>query len=343
MSGRVASGYHAPMLCLWLEDRVLRVRDDVPVPALQPGEALVRVRCAGICATDVELLRGYYPYAGVPGHEFVGTVEDVHALDAAWHGARVVGEINASCGACAACGRGHRTHCERRTTLGIRGRHGAFAEYLCLPVANLHRVPDSVSTDAAVFTEPLAAALEIQEQVAIGPGVRVLVVGAGKLGQLVAQTLALTGCSLAVVCRDTGQGADQGARQSAGKAALLAARGIAVIAPGDIEARGFDVAVECTGNAAGFDLARRALRPRGTLVLKSTYAGALTLDASLLVVDEITLVGSRCGPFAPALELLAASRVDVTPLMHARYALRDGPAAFAHAQQPGVLKVLLEP
>ena len=335
MSGRVASGYHVTMLCLWLEDRVLGVRDDVPVPALAPGEVLVRVRCAGICATDVELLRGYYPFAGVPGHEFVGTVEDVHAADAGWRGARVVGEINASCGACAACGRGHRTHCERRTTLGIRGRHGAFAEYLCLPVENLHRVPDTVSTDAAVFTEPLAAALEIQEQVAVGAGTRVLVVGAGKLGQLVAQTLALTGCSLAVVGRDAGQGA--------GKAALLAARGIAVIAPGDIEARGFDVAVECTGNAAGFELARRALRPRGTLVLKSTYAGALTLDASSLVVDEIALVGSRCGPFAPALELLATGRVDVTPLVHARYALRDGLAAMAHAQQPGVLKVLLEP
>jgi threonine dehydrogenase-like Zn-dependent dehydrogenase len=339
MSGRVASGYHAPMLCVWLEDQVLRVRDDVPVPVPRPGEALVRVRCAGICATDVELLRGYYPYAGIPGHELAGTVEDVPAGDAAWRGTRVVGEINASCGACAACGRGHRTHCERRTTLGIRGRHGAFAEYLCLPVENLHRVPDTVSTDAAVFTEPLAAALEIQEQVAVGAGQRVLVVGAGKLGQLVAQTLALTGCSLAVVCRDAARGAGPGA----GKAALLAARGIAVIAPGDIEARGFDVAVECTGNAAGFELARRALRPRGTLVLKSTYAGALALDASSLVVDEITLIGSRCGPFAPALELLAAGRVDVTPLVHARYALRDGLAAFAHAQQPGVLKVLLEP
>ena len=322
------------MQCLWLEDQVLRLRDDAPAPAPRPGEALVRVRCAGICATDIELSRGYYPYAGVPGHEFVGTVEDVHAdrdVVAAWRGARVVGEINASCGACAACGRGHRTHCERRTTLGIRGRHGAFAEYLCLPVENLHGVPDAVSTDAAVFTEPLAAALEIQEQVAMSTGARVLVVGAGKLGQLVAQTLALTGCSLVVACR------------SAGRGALLEARGIVTVAPAGIAPGSFDVAVECTGNAAGFDLARRALRSRGTLVLKSTYAGALTVDASSLVVDEITLVGSRCGPFAPALGLLTAGRVDVTPLVHARYALRDGLAAFAHAQQPGVLKVLLEP
>lgn len=334
MPARVASGYHARMLCLWLEDQRLRLRDDVPVPAPLPGEALVRVRCAGICATDIELGRGYYPYTGVPGHEFVGTVEDVHAdgdVAGAWRGARVVGEINASCGACAACGRGHRTHCERRTTLGIRGRHGAFAEYLCLPVGNLHRVPDAVSTDAAVFTEPLAAALEIQEQVAVDAGTRVLVVGAGKLGQLVAQSLALTGCALAVACRNAGTGA------------LLDARGIVTVAPGDIAPGSFDVAVECTGNPAGFELARRALRPRGTLALKSTYAGALTLDASSLVVDEITLVGSRCGPFAPALGLLAAGRVDVAPLVHARYALHDGLAAFAHAQRPGVLKVLLAP
>jgi threonine dehydrogenase-like Zn-dependent dehydrogenase len=322
------------MLCLWLEDQVLRLRDDVPVPVPQPGEALVRVQCAGICATDVELLRGYYPYAGVPGHEFVGAVEDVHADSAtvrSWSGTRVVGEINAACGVCAACARGHRTHCERRTTLGIRGRHGAFGEYLCLPLANLHRVPDAVSTDAAVFTEPLAAALEIQEQVVVGSGQRVLVVGAGKLGQLVAQTLALTGCALAVACR------------SADKAALLEGRGIATLAAGNIAAGSFDLAVECTGNPAGFHLARRALQPRGTLVLKSTYAGALMLDVSSLVVDEIALIGSRCGPFAPALGLLAAGRVDVTRLVHARYALRDGLAAFAHAQQPGALKVLLEP
>lgn len=322
------------MLCLWLEDRVLRVRDDVPVPVPQPGEALVRVVCAGICATDIELLRGYYPYAGIPGHEFVGVVEGVNAdgaAERAWRGARVVGEINAVCGVCDACGRGHRTHCERRSTLGIRGRHGAFAEYLCLPLANLHRVPGAVSTDEAVFTEPLAAALEIQEQVVVGREQRVLVLGAGKLGQLVAQALALTGCVLAVACR------------SAGKAELLAARGITALDAAEIAAGSFDLAVECTGNAEGFQVARRALRPRGTLVLKSTYAGALVLDASSLVVDEITLVGSRCGPFAPALGLLAAGRVDVTGLVHARYALRDGLAGFAHAQQPGALKVLLVP
>ena len=189
------------MLALWLEDRRLRLRDDVPIPEPPAGEALVRVVRAGICNTDIELTRGYYPFTGIPGHEFVGIVE---RGPAALVGGRVVGEINAVCGACTACTAGQRTHCERRTVLGIVRRHGAFAQYLTLPVENLHLVPDSVATDAAVFTEPLAAALEIQEQVAIGPRDRVLVVGDGKLGQVVAQTLALTGCALTVVGRHGG-------------------------------------------------------------------------------------------------------------------------------------------
>lgn len=324
------------MLALWLEDQALRVRDDAPMPTPQPGEALVRVQRAGICATDIELLRGYYPYAGIPGHEFVGEVTHVcpgpgHADGGAWLGARVVGEINAACGACAPCQRGHRTHCAARTTLGIRGRHGAFAEYLCLPLANLHRVPDEVSTDAAVFVEPLAAALAIQDQRQVRPGDRVLIVGAGKLGQLIAQTLALTGCDLLVTYR------------SPVRHPLLAARAIPTAAPDAIPARAFDIAIECTGNPSGFDLARRALRPRGTLVLKSTYAGALTFDVSSLVVDEITLVGSRCGPFAPALRLLSRGLVDPVPLIHARYPLADALSAFHHAQRPATLKVLLEP
>lgn len=314
------------MRALWLESRRLDIRD-VPIPDPPPGEALIRVLKAGICNTDNELTRGYYPFTGIPGHEFVGVVE---SGSRPLEGRRVVGEINAVCGACRACLAGRRTHCERRTVLGIVSRHGAFAEYLTLPVENLHVVPDAISTDAAVFTEPLAAALEIQQQVAIRPGDRALVVGDGKLGQLVAQTLALTGCSLVVTGRHEA------------KLRLLAARGIDTRRDDAVEQGAFDVAVECTGNPDGFRIAQRALRPRGTLVLKSTYAGALTLDASAVVVNELTLVGSRCGPFAPALELLAAGRVAVEPLIHARYPLARAPDAFEHAQQAGVLKVLVE-
>lgn len=316
------------MEALWLEGGTLRLRHDLPRPEPPPGEVLVRVLQAGICNTDLELVRGYYPFRGVPGHEFVGVVEEGPAELA---GRRVVGEINAVCGGCPACRSGHSRHCPERTVLGIAGRDGAFAPYLALPAANLHPVPDGVSTDAATFTEPLAAALEIQQQVAVRPDERVLVVGDGKLGQLVAQTLALTGCRLLVLGRHPG------------KLALLADRGISGTGSAEAVAAGaFDLAVECTGNPAGFRLARRALRPRGTLVMKSTYAGELTLDASALVVDEITLVGSRCGPFAPALRLLAERRVEVEPLIHARYPLAEGLAAFEHAARPGVLKVLLE-
>jgi threonine dehydrogenase-like Zn-dependent dehydrogenase len=312
---------------LWLTHQTLQLRQDLPIPQPAPGEALVRVLQAGICNTDLELLRGYYPYDGVLGHEFVGVVEEGpdHLV-----GQRVVGEINAVCGHCQYCTNGNSTHCENRTVLGIVNRAGAFADYLCLPEQNLHPVPESVSTDAATFTEPLAAALEIQQQVAIAKGDRILVIGDGKLGQLVVQTLALTECDLLAVGRH------------AEKLANLEARGIRTGYADAVQPRSFDIAVECTGNPEGFAIALKSLRPRGTLVLKSTYAGQLSLDASALVVDEITLIGSRCGPFPEALQLLAAKKVDVSSLIQARYPLRDGLTAFSHAQQRGVLKVLLE-
>src|SRR5256712_8536802 len=304
------------MRALWLEDCRLRVRDDVPIPAPPSGEALVRVLRAGICNTDIELARGYYPFTGVLGHEFVGVVEQGPS---ALVGRRVVGEINAVRGACGACLAGRRTHCERRTVLGIVSRHGAFADYLVLPAENLYPVPDAVSTDAAVFTEPLAAALEIQEQVRIGSNDRVLVVGDGKLGQLVAQTLALNGCALLVI------------GQHDGTLDLLAARGIQTGRTDRVTSAEFDVAVECTGNPDGFAVAQRAVRPRGTLVLKSTYAGALTLDAAAVVVNELTLGGSRGGPVAPALRLLAAGTVAVEPPLHARYPLHPPARPLAQA------------
>jgi len=313
---------------LWLEDGMLRLRSDLELPQPPPGEARISVLNAGICGTDLELSKGYYPFRGVPGHEFVGRVEAAPGHEA-WIGRRVAGEINAVCRRCETCRAGRPRHCEARTVLGILGRDGAFAEHLTLPVENLHSVPEEVGDEAAVFAEPLAAALEIQEQVSIGPSDRVVVVGDGRLGNLVAQTLALTGCDLLVVGRHPA------------KLDLLASRGIRTGLAGELEARRADVAVECTGAPDGFEAALRAVRPRGTLVLKSTYAGTLAMNVSSVVVDEVTLVGSRCGPLDAALELLASGRIDVAPLVHARYPLEAAVDAFAHAARPAVLKVLV--
>lgn len=315
------------MQALWLENRELRLRDDVPVPQTPPNEALVRVLQAGICNTDLEMVAGYYPFSGILGHEFVGIVEEGPSQLV---GQRVVGEINTCCGDCASCRRGMPTHCENRTVLGIAGRDGAFAEYLTLPFDNLHLVPEKITTDTATFTEPLAAAIQIQKQVPVGPDDRVLVVGNGKLGQLIAQTLTLTGCHLEVVGRRPSH-----ARQ-------LRDRGIATRLADQVKPASYDIAIECTGNPLGFDLALAALHARGTLVMKSTYAGHLELDASALVVREITVVGSRCGPFAPALQLMKAGSIDVESLIEARYPLRNGLAAFEHAGRPGALKIVLD-
>jgi threonine dehydrogenase-like Zn-dependent dehydrogenase len=313
---------------LWLEAGTLRLRADLPLPEPPPGEARISVLRAGVCGTDLELVRGYYPFRGVPGHEFVGRV-DAAPGNEAWVGRRVVGEINAVCRRCETCRAGRPRHCEARTVLGILGRDGAFAECLALPVENLHAVPDAVADETAVFAEPVAAALEIQEQVRIGPGDRVVVVGDGRLGNLVAQTLALAGCDLFAVGRHPA------------KLDLLASRGIRTGRAEDVPPRRADVAVECTGAPDGFELARKALRPRGTLVLKSTYAGTPALNLSPIVVDEVTVVGSRCGPVDAALRLLASGRIDTTSLVHARYPLEDAVQAFAHAARPGVLKVLV--
>ena len=324
------------MHALVYDGEALRLREDYPRPGPPPGEALVRVRLAGICNTDLEIVRGYMGFRGVLGHEFVGTVEECAAgsearseAECLMIGQRVVGEINAYCGECSTCRAGRPTHCPNRTTLGIWGRDGAFAEYLTLPVRNLHRVPDTISDEEAVFTEPLAAALEILEQVHLRPTDRVVVLGDGKLGLLVAQALALTGCDLLAVGRH---------RE---KLAILARRGIPTALEAEAEGLAADVVVECTGRPEGFAAARRILRPRGTLVLKSTYHGYVEADLTGLVVDEITLVGSRCGPFPPALRLLQRGLVDVRSLISAVYPLAQGVEAFARAAEPGVLKVLL--
>jgi threonine dehydrogenase-like Zn-dependent dehydrogenase len=315
------------MDALWLEDNRISLRD-ISRPQ-KPNEVLIRIRKAGICSTDLELVKAYYPYTGVIGHEFVGEV--VEAEDTSSIGQRVVGDINVVCGRCEQCLDGRSTHCEHRTVLGIVNRDGTFAEYTSLPAVNLHRVPDSVPDEMAVFTEPLAAALEIQDQVQVRPTDRVLLVGAGRLGQLIAQTLSLTGCNLRVVARHEHQ-------QS-----LLHARGIRTITEEEIQPWRWDIVVEATGSPDGFSLARRAIRPRGTMVLKSTYKGEMSVNFSSIVVDEINLIGSRCGPFEPALRLMEAGQVDPTVLIAAEFKLGQALKAFERAAETGVLKVLVEP
>ncbi|MCC6299857.1 MAG: alcohol dehydrogenase catalytic domain-containing protein [Anaerolineales bacterium] len=321
------------MRALWLENNKIELRE-APQPQ-KPNEALVKIRKAGVCSTDLELVKGYYPYTGVLGHEFVGEVVS-SPLPAGEGlgvrvGDRVVGDINVVCNQCEQCLNGRPTHCENRTVLGIVNRDGTFAEFTQLPIANLHKVPASVSDEMAVFTEPLAAALEIQEQINIKPTDRVLLVGAGRLGQLIAQTLALTACDLRVVARHKRQ------------QDLLSARGIGIIDEADVQKWRWDVVVEATGSPSGFALARRAIRPRGALVLKSTYKGEMSVDFSSIVVDEVNIIGSRCGPFEPALRLMESKQVDPTVLIDDEFSLNDGVKAFERAAQAGTLKVLIQP
>ncbi len=315
------------MRALWLENNQIELRE-VPQPR-KPHEALVKIRKAGICSTDLELVKGYYPYTGILGHEFVGEV--MEAEEAAWNGQRVVGEINAVCNVCEQCLNGRPTHCENRTVLGIINRSGTFAEYTTLPLANLHRVPETVPDEMAVFTEPLAAALEIQQQVQIKPKDRVLLIGAGRLGQLIAQTLTLTGCDLRVLARHKHQ------------QDLLKKRGIKIVSEEAIKPWRWDIVVEATGSPSGFSLARQAIRPRGTLVLKSTYKGELSVNFSAIVVDEINIIGSRCGPFQPALRLMESKQVDPMVLIDSEFSLGEALKAFERAAETGTLKVLVEP
>lgn len=311
-------------------DRGLRLETNYPTPTPPPGEALIRVRRAGVCNTDLELMRGYMNFHGVPGHEFVGVVEAADGREDLI-GRRVAGEINAACGACETCRANRPTHCPQRTTLGIDRRDGAFAEYLTLPFENVHPLPDAISDDAAVFVEPLAAACEITDQVRIRPTDRVALIGDGKLGLLGAQVLALTGCELIAVGRH------------ADKLAILERRGISTTTEIDqLATASFDILVEATGTPDGFAAARRLVRPRGVIVLKSTYAGqAIPVNLTTLVVDEVTLIGSRCGPFEPAIRLLANKQIDVESLIHARYPLAEGVKAFEHAARKGALKVIV--
>lgn len=295
------------------------------------AEAVVRVTLAGICNTDLEIVRGYAGFAGTLGHEFVGVVES--APEASLVGARVVGEINAGCGRCAQCATGDPRHCPTRTVLGIVGRDGAFAEFLRLPAENLVRVPAEVSDHQAVFVEPLAAAWGITERVSVTPETRVAVIGDGKLGLLCAQALAHTGAPVTLIGKHRH------------KLRIAAERGIETEVAGNLRsaALNFDVVVEASGAAAGFQLALDLLRSRGVLVLKSTFHGATEMTAARLVVDEISVIGSRCGRFAPALDLLKRKAVDVESLISEEHPLTNGIHAMERAAGHGVLKVLLKP
>src|SRR5829696_1727103 len=311
------------MLALRVHQKRLSIKD-VEKPQ-QADEALVRVTLSGICNTDLEIVRGYAGFNGTIGHEFVGVVEE--------SGQRVVGEINAGCGKCDLCRAGDSRHCASRTVLGIHGRDGAHAEFLQLPAENLSLVPKNVPDEHAVFTEPLAAACGVLERVSISSSDRVAVIGDGKLGLLSAQVLALTGASLLLIGKHSS------------KLRIAERRGIETATPKQAAKRSkqFDVVVEASGAAAGFALALGLVRPRGQLVLKSTFHGKTEIDAAPIVVNEISIVGSRCGRFTPALDLLKRDAIDVDSLISEEYALSKGVHAMRRAGVKGVLKVLLRP
>jgi threonine dehydrogenase-like Zn-dependent dehydrogenase len=317
------------MLALRVDNKHLSVRD-VEIPQRE-DETLVRVLLSGICNTDIEIARGYAGFNGTIGHEFVGVVED--SPEKRLVGQRVVGEINAGCGVCELCRAGDPRHCATRTVLGILGRDGAHAEFLKLPAANLLSVPETISNEHATFTEPLAAACGIRERVSITNSDRVAVIGDGKLGLLCAQVLALGGASLLLVGKHIE------------KLRIAERIGIETANPTQAEKRKrqFDVVVEASGAAPGFNLALDLLRPKGKLVLKSTFNGTTEMAAARVVVDEISIVGSRCGRFAPALDLLKEGSIDVDSLISEEYPLSEGVDAMARAGAKSVLKVLLRP
>jgi threonine dehydrogenase-like Zn-dependent dehydrogenase len=346
LCGTSGTRYNAAVLSFRIENGKLKATSG-PLPKLRAGWALVRVRLAGICNTDVELLHGYYHFRGVPGHEFVGTVEKLRGVSATekkkWLGRRVCGEINISCRAlgrrpvCDFCRRGLKTHCARRKVLGIIGHPGAFAEYLTLPLENLHVVPHSVSDEQAVFVEPLAAACEILEQVDVKKIHEAAVLGDGKLAQLIASVLRTAIPSVVIY----GKHKEKLALARRAGIGTIKVRGNATDLKGVQEE--FRLVVEATGSSTGLALAQKMTEPRGTLLLKSTFHGTASVETWPIVVKEITVVGSRCGPFAKAIALLRSGKVNPTPLIARTFSLTDAPVAMRFAQESGAMKVLLQP
>ena len=309
-------------------DGELKMRTDVATPRPGPGEALVRVLRAGICRIDLEIMKGYMGFRGVLGHEFVGRVERTE--NRALTDQIVVGEINCPCGRCASCEEGLGNHCPNRTVLGIDGRNGAFAEYLVLPEVNLHPVPSNVTLDEAVFVEPLAAACRVTEQVRINSENSVCVFGDGKLGLLVTQVVRLKTTRVTLVGKHPA------------KMRLLGGLGIRCVELKGFAAQPFSVTVDCTGKPDGFSLALACTRPKGTLVLKTTSQDPVTARLAPVVVNEVTVLGSRCGPFEEAISLLRRKKVRLTGMITGRYALEDATEAFAAAGRTSAIKVLLD-
>ncbi|HWN99793.1 MAG TPA: alcohol dehydrogenase catalytic domain-containing protein [Blastocatellia bacterium] len=320
-------------------DGELRVMRDAPMPR-RANETLVQVISAGICNTDLEIVKGYAGFHGTLGHEFVGRVAE--SPEASLVGRRVVGEINAGCGDCSRCRAMDARHCPDRTVLGIKGRDGAFAEYLSLPARNLIEIPAELSDEAAVFVEPLAAALQILDQVSIDSSTNVAVIGDGKLAQLVVRAIAHTGCRMLVVGKHSSK-LDLATRAGA-RSLLVDSEHEKPSAKGSLnwwESEPFDVVIEASGSATGLPLAISIVRPRGTIVLKSTHHRLTEIQMSAIVVNEITIVGSRCGRLRPAIGLLATGDIDVTELITARLTLEDGIAAFDRAADASAMKVIL--
>jgi threonine dehydrogenase-like Zn-dependent dehydrogenase len=314
------------MKALYLKDSL--ALKEIPVPVFSENDALVKVKMAGICNTDLELVKGYMGFEGVLGHEFVGVVEK--AANQEWVGKRICGEINFGCAECLYCKRGLSRHCPNRTVMGILKQNGAFAEYVVLPIRNLHEIPESIPNSSAVFVEPLAAGLEILEQIKIEPNCDLAVIGDGKLGLLICQLLRLTGCRLKLIGKHPK------------KLALAQSWGISTLKVDEMEDRKYDFVVEASGSPSGFARAMQLVRPRGTLVLKSTYQGSLELNAAPIVIDEITIVGSRCGPFEPAIRALENNLVKVDDLIDQTYPFSQALQAFEHAKQRGSLKIILD-
>jgi threonine dehydrogenase-like Zn-dependent dehydrogenase len=309
-------------------DGKIRIEKNAPIPKRKPFEALIRVLKAGICQTDLEIIKGYLHFQGILGHEFVGIVEE--SSHQGLLGKRVVGEINLACGKCIYCQKGMPSHCNARSVLGIKDKNGCFAEYITLPIKNIHIIPDGIADDEAIFVEPLAAALQIFTQVHIRPQDDVIILGDGRLGQLCAQVIRLTGAFVLTVGRHLK------------KLNILQKKGIKTCRFDKVSPKKADIVIECTGSPAGFNAALNLVHPRGTIVLKSTYQVKPTVDLAPIAINEITIIGSRCGPFSPAIRLLEDKIIDVQPLISQRFSLDKAMEAIEAAHQKENIKVILD-